>query len=290
MIRLLVAILVLGITAVTNSAAQADPRAETWEPVAAPAGFDTPGAEWIKVHGPNGRAFITAVLRPSGTGPFPVVVVLHGGSGLGPQYVDLAADLARAGFIAIAGCWQALSSPPAPMPHPVCSEATPQVDWERDPAANSGKELIAVARTLLGARADRVGLFGLSRGGHAGLWAASTGAGVQAVVLDAPAHVPIIPNPPPKPLDVIADLDAPLLIMHGTDDAIVPVDQSKEYEAAARALGKPVTAVYFEGIGHLTSARVSMATEPPTSQAEARRLAIDFLSEHLLDTSVDLSL
>jgi dipeptidyl aminopeptidase/acylaminoacyl peptidase len=169
------------------------------------------------------------------------------------------------------------------MPDPVCAEATPQTEWERDPAANSGKELLAVARTLPGARADRAALFGLSRGGHAALWAASTGAGVQAVVVDAPALVPVVPNPPPNPLEVVADLDAPLLILHGTDDPLAPVELSREYEAAARALGKPVTAVYFEGVGHQTSAQAGMAGAPPASQVEARRLAIAFLREHLLD-------
>jgi dienelactone hydrolase len=45
-----------------------------------------------------------AVARPSG-GPFPVVLVLHGTHGFARQYVELAQDLARAGFLAVAGCW-----------------------------------------------------------------------------------------------------------------------------------------------------------------------------------------
>jgi len=60
-----------------------------------------------------------------------------------------------------------------------------------------------MARTLPTARADRIGLYGLSRGGNAALWAASTGAGVQAVVVDAPVYTP------PKPRDVLAGLAAP---------------------------------------------------------------------------------
>ena len=144
-----------------------------------------------------------------------------------------------------------------------------------DPAAHSGKELIALARTLPGARADRIGLFGISRGGYAALWAASTGAGVQAVIVDAPVHTSEANPRPAKPLDVLAGLAAPLLMMHGTADQDVPVEQSREYERAARALGKPIVVAYFEGVGHM----VSLIKE---SQAEARQRGIAFLREHLL--------
>jgi dipeptidyl aminopeptidase/acylaminoacyl peptidase len=156
----------------------------------------------------------------------------------------------------------------------ICADATPQAEWVADPAAHSGKELIALARTLPGARADRIGIFGISRGGLAALWAASTGAGVQAVVVDAPGHTVNINPRPPSTLDVLAGLTAPVLMMHGTADEVVPVEQAREYERAAHALGKPLVAVYFEGIGH----QVSTTKE---SQAEARQRGIAFLREHL---------
>jgi dienelactone hydrolase len=233
---------------------------------------DVAGAQWTKIEGANGRKFLTAILRPEGTGPFPVVVVLHSAGGLSRGNMSVAEDVARAGFLVVYGCWQAGNRQNEG--NRLCAEATPQADWAADPAAHSGKELIALARTLPGARADRIGLFGISRGGHAALWAASTGAGVQAVVADAPAHTPAS-NPSAKPLNVLAGLEAPLLMMHGTADQLVPVEQSREYERAALALGKPLVVVYFEGVGHM----VSLIKE---SQAEARQRAIAFLREHLL--------
>jgi carboxymethylenebutenolidase len=226
----------------------------------------------VKVEGTSGAKFLTAVIRPEGAGPFPVVVVLHGANGLTKGYLSVAEDLARAGFLVVYGCWQAgkaLSDGTR-----LCSEATPERSWVADPAANSGKEIIAFARTLRGGRADRIGLLGISRGGHAALWAASTGAGVQAVVVDAPAHAPNVHPAPAKPLSVLAGLAAPVLMMHGTRDSVIPVAQSSEYEWAARAAGKPVTAVYFRDVGH-------MATVIPESQAEARGRAIAFFREHL---------
>lgn len=241
-------------------------------PASAPPGVDAPGARWYKLDGSNGRKFLTAILRPEGTGPFPVVVVLHSAGGLSQSYLSLAGDVARAGFLVVVGCWQAGE---ARTPgNAVCSEATPQVEWVADPAANSGKELIAAAKTLPDARANRIGLYGISRGGYAALWAASTGAGVQAVVADAPAHRPAITPAPASSLDVVARLDAPLLILHGTADQAIPVERSREYERAARALGKSIAVVYFEGIGHMPSML-------PESQVEARQRAIAFLREKL---------
>ena len=188
--------------------------------------------------------------------------------------MSVAEDLAHAGFLVVGGCWQAGNRQNEG--NRLCSEATPQAEWAADPAAHSGKELIALARTLPGARADRVGLFGISRGGYAALWAASTGADVQAVVVDAPAHTPSIPpNPTKTTLDALPGLAAPLLMMHGTADKDVPVEQSREYERAARALGKPLVVAYFEGLGHM----VSLIKE---SQGEARQRGIAFLREHLM--------
>ena len=43
-----------------------------------------------------------AVATPSGTGPFPGVLLLHGTHGFARQYVEVASELARDGFIAVA--------------------------------------------------------------------------------------------------------------------------------------------------------------------------------------------
>lgn len=279
----------LSIASCARMGTQTSPAAAGWIPVAAPAELNAPGAQWIKVDARAGHKMLAAVFRPQGAGLFPVVVVLHGASGLQPDHLALAEEVARAGFLAVAGCWQFIASPPAAAPNPVCSEAPPQAAWQADPAANSGKELIAAARTLPGVRPDRVGLYGLSRGGNAALWAASTGASVQAIVADAPAHHPAarVSPPPPSTQTAVGGLAAPTLILHGTADRIVPVDQSREYERAARALGKPVTAVFFEGMGHMVTFTPAGA-EPQALvearrkvQPEARRQTIEFLREHL---------
>jgi dipeptidyl aminopeptidase/acylaminoacyl peptidase len=73
---------------------------------------------------------------------------------------------------------------------------------------------------------------------------------------------------------VVSQLSVPLLILHGMADTDVPVEQSQEYELVARALGKSVSAVYFDEVGHGT-------TFDPKSASEARRRAIAFFRETL---------
>jgi len=247
------------------------PSALPVSPAQSPFG-EAAAARWVYLPGTEGRRFLTGILSPAGPGPFPVVVVLHGADGLAPAYMKVAESISRAGFVVVIGCWQAGKG--GTTGNQLCSEATPEGDWVANPGANSGKELIALARSLPEARSDRVAIFGLSRGGHAALWAASTGADVQAVVVDAPAHRPAIRPAPPSTTTVIRGLRAPLLLMHGTSDTSIPVTQSGEYEAAAKAAGKQIEAVYFDGVGHL----VSVA---PQSQTEVLARVVAFLHKHL---------
>ena len=268
--RRVVTLLVLTVGAVCCASGTHSRSPLSVSPARSPFG-EVANARWLYLAGPGGKRFLTAILSPRGAGPFPVVVVLHGADGLAPHYMTLAETIAGAGFLVVVGCWQAR---PAGTGGRLCSEATPQSEWVADPAANSGKELITLARSLRDAKPDRVAIYGLSRGGHAALWAASTGADVQAVVVDAPAHAPAIAPAPPSTLTIVAGLKAPLLLMHGTSDASIPVKQSREYEAAAKVAGKQIEAVYFDGVGHLVSLL-------PQSQTEAVARALAFLRKHL---------
>jgi hypothetical protein len=90
----------------------------------APAGTETLAVQWFRVVVPDRSAMLAAVARPSGGGPFPLVLILHGTHGFARQYVQLAQDLARSGFLAVAGCWFSggsgagvnAVSPPIPCP------------------------------------------------------------------------------------------------------------------------------------------------------------------------------
>jgi dienelactone hydrolase len=66
----------------------------------APAGTETLPVKWISVGAPDLGVMRAAVATPSGTGPFPVVLLLHGTHGFARPYGEWASGLSRAGFVA----------------------------------------------------------------------------------------------------------------------------------------------------------------------------------------------
>jgi dipeptidyl aminopeptidase/acylaminoacyl peptidase len=47
-----------------------------------------------------------------------------------------------------------------------------------------------------------------------------------------------------------ADIHVPVLLLHGEDDAAVPVSQAKDMQAALQRDGTPTEAEYYPGQGH----------------------------------------
>src|SRR3990170_5373175 len=77
--------------------------------------FSAPQVEWIDIPA-GGTTIRAAVARPAGGAPAPLIVVLHGSGGFRPSFVALAESFARAGFVAVAGCWFTGVAPGSPPP------------------------------------------------------------------------------------------------------------------------------------------------------------------------------
>jgi len=66
-----------------------------------------------------------------------------------------------------------------------------------------------------------------------------------------------------SPVEQAARADAPILLIHGKDDTVVPIDQSEKMEAALKRAGKPVELVTMDGEDHWLSreeTRIQMLT------------------------------
>ncbi|MGN6423852.1 MAG: alpha/beta hydrolase family protein [Asticcacaulis sp.] len=64
-----------------------------------------------------------------------------------------------------------------------------------------------------------------------------------------------------SPASQAAKASCPILLMHGTDDTVVPIHQSQRMESALKAAGKPVEFVTYKGQDHwetIGSARIEM--------------------------------
>ena len=134
------------------------------------------------------------------------------------------------------------------------------LEYRRLGAGSAWKEMAADVRA--GAElANAEVAIGHSAGGHLALWLAAEGA-VPAAVGQAP--VSDLAAAAPLSGGVVAELGAPAraspmarlplgarqLIVHGDEDANVPVAMSRSYVAAARAAGDDVTYVERSGEGH----------------------------------------
>ena len=54
-----------------------------------------------------------------------------------------------------------------------------------------------------------------------------------------------------SPISYAAEVDTPVLLLHGEADARCPISQSEEYFAVLKRLGKEVEFVRFPGCSHL---------------------------------------
>jgi poly(3-hydroxybutyrate) depolymerase len=140
--------------------------------VDAPVGTETLAVQWVRVSAPGIGVMLAAIARPSGTGPFPAVILLHGTHGFAREYVQLAKDLARSGLLAVAPCWFSGGGGPGTRfvtPPIACPDAPRPTGPGSTEAVRTVDALVRAVRSLPGVLPDRVGLFGHSRGSAATL-------------------------------------------------------------------------------------------------------------------------
>lgn len=214
--------------------------------------------EWIEVNAPENRKIKAIIARPKGDGPFPIIIILHGTDGFRHRYVELAEAFAKQGFVAIAGCWfgghyffRGRFEPSGRAPHHdaiTCSEG-PVYKWATFAATRDVTAIIEAARKLPEVKPDRIGLFGHSRGGVVALLTASIGGNVQAVATSA-AHYLKRQSPDTPVINMAEMLTTPVLLLNGTADELVHVQEATEYVRVLRRLGKPVEMHIYEGAPH----------------------------------------
>ncbi|GAA3210467.1 alpha/beta hydrolase family protein [Actinocorallia longicatena] len=254
---------------------------------------------------PDGRTIEGLLLRPEGDGPFPLVVLVHGGpTWLWAQSFAPAESNQMALPLALAGAAVLL-------PNPRGSSGRGQ-EHARAVIGGFGEDdladVLAGADLLIGragADPDRQAIGGLSYGGYLTAWAVTrTGRFRAAVVMsgvgdwigfraasaigggyDAVYHRDADPATPQgreflaarSPLHHAAKVTTPTLILHGEQDRITTVGEAERLYRAFAAAGVTTSLVTYPREGH--------ELVEPGHCADARDRTIGWLTRHGVLTS-----
>ena len=232
----------LGLAACGSPNVASPPTATTaairWSETTAPKDVVVPGAQWLKIEGAGGdskNVQIAAVLRPQGSGAAPLVVWLHGSSGVFVREVSAASRLASAGFVVLIGCWaftpaEAFVTPDGALPRIPCLQNVASTNA-------AIRALVQVGQELPGVRKGPIGLYGVSAGGPEAIGYKDGSTEIGAVVADSSAFGPSKAN-------------APVLVIGGTADTFISVEAQQTYEQTLRNSGGTVESQYYEGGTH----------------------------------------
>ncbi len=166
----------------------------------------------------GGQAYASYLAYPAADGVYPAAVLIHSFRGLQPGYREMTEDFAAQGFVVLAIGWQT---------------------FESSPADELVMQLLLDSVDVLSARDDvdaaRIGLTGFCAGGRYTMLflpqIEAFAAGVAWYGFPNSAN-------PVAPADVIDQLHAPMLIIHGTLDRPSPIASIYAYATALGAAGK----------------------------------------------------
>jgi len=213
--------------------------------------------------------------RPAGAGNYPVVIVIPEIWGMHEYIQDVVRRFARRGFLAVTFEPYARTGG---VLHIEDREALLKV-VNAVPDAQVMADLnaiVAYVKKLPEARADRFGVTGFCRGGLYTFLFAAQSPDVKAAV---PWYGQIKPAKTAGirtvgPLDVAAQIQAPLLGLYGEADQGIPVADIREMEAALKAAGKTAEFVIYPDAPHAFHADYRPSyRENPAKDAWARCLA-----------------
>ena len=205
--------------------------------------------------------------RPSATGKYPVVLVIPEIFGMHEHIKDVTRRFAREGFLSVTFEPYAREGGVLHLPdiESVRKVADPVPD-ER--VMGDLDALMAYVKQHPAGQTDRIGVTGFCRGGmYTLLFAAHTHEVKAAVAWYGqlrPAKTPGVRTA--GPLDIAAQIDAPILGLYGGADLGIPVADVKEMASALKAAGKTSDFVLYPRAPHAFYADYRPSFRPEAAQ------------------------
>jgi carboxymethylenebutenolidase len=211
-----------------------------------------------------GKAYKSYLAVPPGTGKKPAVILIHSFNGLEQGYRDLADELAKAGYVTLALGWQ---------------------DYSKEPSDAVVKALVEDGLKSLAARSDvniaNVGLTGFCAGGRYTMLLLPQmpqfKSGVAWYGFPEQGGTAAKPKPP---VDFIAQLKAPMLIIHGTKDQPSPIASIYSYAQKLDAANKTFKLAVYQGEPHGFLLKEGKINDTFASR-DARRAMLNYFGDTL---------
>lgn len=189
--------------------------------------------------------------RPSATGKYPVVLVIPEIFGMHEHIKDVTRRFAREGFLSVT--FEPYAREGGVLHLPDIESVRKVADSVPDERVMGDLDaLMAYVKQHPAGQADRIGVTGFCRGGmYTLLFAAHTHEVKAAVAWYGqlrPAKTPGVRTA--GPLDIAAQIDAPILGLYGGADLGIPVADVKEMAAALKAAGKMSDFVLYPRAPH----------------------------------------
>ena len=205
--------------------------------------------------------------RPSATGKYPVVLVIPEIFGMHEHIKDVTRRFAREGFLSVT--FEPYAREGGVLHLPDIESVRKVADSVPDERVMGDLDaLMAYVKQHPAGQADRIGVTGFCRGGmYTLLFAAHTHEVKAAVAWYGqlrPAKTPGVRTA--GPLDIAAQIDAPILGLYGGADLGIPVADVKEMAAALKAAGKMSDFVLYPRAPHAFYADYRPSFRPEAAQ------------------------
>lgn len=209
----------------------------------APADVVAPPATWLRIERPDGQTQLAAVFRPASPGRHPVVVYLHGSTGLAEPELAWAQVLADRGFIVVAGCYLDVDPAAAkPTSHYwIPCPGLPRGEPSHPAAVQPGyAALLDAASALPDTEPGALGVVGVSYGA------------IEALSTHEP-RVKVIVADSGYGKAGVGPVTAPVLLLGMQSDPFVLHSNVEAFEWMLSAAGKTVESQYYGGPGHVAT-------------------------------------
>ena len=208
--------------------------------------------EMIKIKGDKGDQISAYTARPSGSGPFPGVVLVHHLPGWSEWYIEQTRKFAHNGYIAI--CANLYERAGAGNPDDVAAKVRADGGIADSQMVGDTEAAVAWMRSQPGLN-GKVALYGSCSGGrHAYIYACQKknvdacidlwGGRVVMGKEELNAKTPV------APIDMTSGLSCPLLGIFGNEDRAPSPEQVNQHEAELKKHGKTYEFYRYDGAGH----------------------------------------